>query len=138
MISFDLLGAITLTANAAVVMGAVTASYPGSQAARLRLGVALIGWFGVIVTLAAVGVFSHRRGIGTPAIGLAVLLPVLTLAYVGRRDPARSAILAIPLAALVGVNFVRVFGAFFLVLHATGRLERNSLGLNRPGLPSEV
>ncbi len=122
MESFDLLATITLTANAAVVIGAIATSFSGSQAARLRLGAALTGWFGVIVGLAAMGVFDHRRGIGTPAIGLAVLLPVLTLAYVGRREPLRSAVLAIPLAALVGVNFVRVFGAFFLVLHATGRL----------------
>ena len=122
MESFDLLATITLTANAAVIAGAIAASYPGSQLARVRLAAVFAGWFGVIVALAAVGIFDHRRGIGTPGIGIAVLLPVLALAYFGRREPVRSAVLAIPLALLVGVNFVRVFGAFFLVLHATKRL----------------
>ena len=120
--TFDLLGAIGLTVSAALLVGAIAAGTPGSPAARMRLAAVLAGWFGIIVALAAVGVFDDRRGIGTPAIGLAVVLPVLTLASIGSRETMRSAVLAVPLAVLVGVNAVRVLGVFFLLLHATGRL----------------
>ena len=123
MMTFDLLGAIGLTTSAAVVIGAIAASYAGSQTARLGLGAMLAGWFGLIVVLGTAGVFDYWRGIGTPGIGMAVLLPVLTLTYAARRfETIRSAVLAIPLAVLVGVNFVRILGLFFVLLHAAGRL----------------
>jgi hypothetical protein len=61
--------------------------------------------------------------VGAPALGLAVLLPVLVLAFaVTRVSILRSALLEIPVALLIGVNVVRILGVFFVLLRAAGRL----------------
>jgi hypothetical protein len=123
MITFDLLGAVGLTASATIIIALLAASYTGRPAVRIGIGAALGLWFALIVALGAVGAFGQARGLGTPGVGLAVVLPVLALVFAGRRVAGlRSARDAAPIELLVGVNFVRVLGAFFILLYANGRL----------------
>ena len=72
----DIIGAVTLTSIAFLVVGAlvVGAARNGAATARLAWGAAI--WFLAIVCLAAAGVFS-TRGIGTPVTGAVVLVPVV-------------------------------------------------------------
>ena len=91
MPSFDLIGAIALTASAAVMIGSLAAIQPEPPAARLRVGATLGGWFALIVALGALHVFDPDLGLGAPAMGIAVLAPVIVLAYAARRScPSRS------------------------------------------------
>lgn len=123
MTTFDLIGAIGLTAGAAILIGSLAASHSGPPVARIGIGIALAAWFALVVACGAAGVFDYRLGLGTPGLGAAVLLPVLILGYAGTQLPAfKSAVLAIPVALLIGVNFIRVGGVFFVLLHTDGRL----------------
>jgi hypothetical protein len=123
MITFDLLGAVALTASAAIMIALLAASYAGPPLLRIGIGAALGLWFALIAALGAAGAFGQARGLGTPGVGLAVLLPVLVLGLAKRRVAGlRSALDAAPIELLVGVNFVRVLGAFFILLYADGRL----------------
>src|SRR5438876_308112 len=122
MPSFDLIGAIELTASAAVLAGSL-AAVQLDPAARLRVGVLIGGWFVLIATLAAFQVFDPYRGLGAPAMGIAVLAPVLAFAYALRRSPAvDAAVLAAPVPVLIAIHVVRVLGLSFVLLYASNRL----------------
>lgn len=119
----DIIGAIVLTVFA---VGAPTTLILSSRlegAAARRLGAGVAAWFVGIITLAAAGLFSAGSGVGTPALGAAVLAPVLAVTLsTTRLATARRLALGIPLAALVVVNAGRVLGTFFVWLGAEGRL----------------
>lgn len=120
---FDLLGAIALTAGAAIVIGTLAASAPAEPPARRAIAAGLAAWFALIVLLGAAGTFDASRGIGTPGLGIAVAVPVLALAAAGLGSArANAALRAFPLAPLVAANAVRVLGVFFVLLYADGRL----------------
>jgi xanthosine utilization system XapX-like protein len=79
-------------------------------------------WFGVVASLAALSVFS-AAGVGTPAIGTALVVPiVLALWAVPRSSALREIALGTPLTALVALHAGRLLGFFFLLLVAAGRL----------------
>ena len=119
---FDLTGAIELTAGAGILVGSLAAIQP-EPAARLRIAAILGAWFALVVASAALHLFDPHLGLGTPAIGIAVLVPVIVLAYTGLRWPTvNAAVLAAPLALLIGVNVVRVLGVNFILLYANHRL----------------
>ena len=118
----DLLIAIVLTAAAAFVVWTFSAALPGPRPRRIKLATALVAWFAVIVALGATRVLAPET-LGTPAVGLVVVLPVVAFAILGTRIAGwREALMAIPLPALVAAHAVRVLGIFFLILHAQGRL----------------
>lgn len=122
--TLDIIGAIGLTASAATVVAGLVTGATDQPALRFRIAVVLAGWFALMVAGGASGVFDYRIGIGTPAIGAAVLIPILFLAYAATRLPGiASAISAIPTPFLIGVNCVRVLGVFFLLLHADRQLS---------------
>ncbi len=122
MPSFDLIGAIELTASAAILVGGLAAIQP-EPAARLRVGALLGGWFGLIAALAALQIFDPYRGLGAPAMGIAVLAPVIAFAYASRRSPAvHAAVLAAPVPFLIAIHVVRVLGLSFVLLYASNRL----------------
>jgi hypothetical protein len=119
---FDLIGAIELTAGAAILIGGLAAIQP-EPAARLRVASFLGGWFALVVAAAALHLFDPYVGLGTPAMGIAVLVPVIVLAYAGLRSPAvHAAMLAVPLALLIGLHVMRVLGIDFVLLYAKNRL----------------
>ena len=123
MTMFDVLGAIELTASAAILVSAMALGLRVGGWARFQLAACLAGWFGVVVALAATEALSRRQGIGAAGMGLVVFLPVVVLwAALLRLPSLRADLERVPLALLVGVHAVRVLGVSFLILHARGRL----------------
>jgi hypothetical protein len=120
----DVIAAITLTLLAAGAVGALVLTAPVERATRWSLLTGAATWFVIVTGLAAAGAFSDASPLGTPAIGLAVLAPVV-LGVVGalRTSLGRRLALGIPLAILIVVNAGRLLGAFFLLLHGGGRLS---------------
>ena len=120
----DLLAAIGLTAGAAIAVAGLSITVPAGPAGRSLVAIALAGWFALIVILGAAGIFADTGGSGPPAIGLAVLLPVVILAWASARPGLlRRAWHAIPLPVLIGVNAVRVLGIVMVLWHEAGRLS---------------
>ncbi len=120
---FDILGTIALTSIAVLLVGALILAGERDGERRSLLALLAVAWFVGIVGLAARGVFSRPTGIGTPAIGAAVVAPILVgLIAFARSRSARTFALGIPLTVLVGVHAGRLLGTFFLALHAAGRL----------------
>ena len=118
----DLVIAVVLTASAAAAAATLAAALPASGALRIGAAAALSAWFFAVVAIGASGL-AGPEALGTPAVGAAVLLPVLAVTILAAVRPSvRALLLAIPLPVLVGVNAVRVLGVFFLLLYAAGRL----------------
>src|SRR6185312_16789652 len=62
-------------------------------------------------------------GIGTPGLGLAVVIPIAVLsAVVLGTASGRDRVRRVPLAALVGIHSLRVLGLSFVLLYAAKRL----------------
>lgn len=119
----DLFGTIAITATMVVVLNAVISTLPVRP--RMRLGVALIIgiWVGSMVALGSSGAFADSQERDVPLIGLVFALPlILTGAFAIGVPAVRSALLAVPMPLLIGLNVTRVFGALFLLLAAEGRL----------------
>ena len=81
----DLLIAIVLTASAAFVVWELSSALPGPTPRRIKFATVLVAWFAVIVALGATRVLAPER-LGTPAVGLVVLLPVVAFAILGIAD----------------------------------------------------
>jgi len=123
MNAFDIVGAIELTASAAILVAVLAAGLGRTSRSRGLAAAAFAAWFGLIVLLAAAGSFDSRLGIGIRGVGAAVAAPVLILLWAGSRLPRlRAAVAEMPLALLIGVNAVRVLGISFIVLYSAGRL----------------
>jgi hypothetical protein len=120
--ALDLLIAIIATASAAIVIASLVLSTPASIRQRIGFAVVLAVWFFVAVALAATGIVSPS-GLGTPAVGLAVVIPIVLVAILAsRHGVVRDALDGIPLPIFIAVNIVRVFGIFFVIHYAGGRL----------------
>src|SRR5262245_1074994 len=119
----DMIGAITLSAAYAAMVGVLVAfaALRGS-AAIAALAVALI-WGIFIVAVAAPGGLAPGTTGPIPAVGLAfVLFFVLLFGSWFGSPQFRDALLSVPLPVLVGLNIIRIGGVFFLLLYAEGRL----------------
>ena len=119
----DLIGTMVLTAAIAVNLNATITMMPLSSAQKLT-AVALAGlWIGLAIALASAGVYAVTST-PVPAIGLMVGLPLVAAGAAALSlASAREALLALPLPLLVGLNAMRVFGGFFLLLAAQDRLS---------------
>ncbi len=119
----DILGAMSLTAIAAIGVAALSLAGSPRDVRRNRLVLLASGWFVTIAFLGALGVFSQAGGRGTLAIGVAVVAPVLVglIAY-ARSRPVRATGFSVPLAVLVGIHAGRLLGGFFVALYEAGRL----------------
>jgi hypothetical protein len=116
----DLIGAIALTALAIAGPAAVILTSPLDREQALRVAALTAAWFGAVAVLGGTGVFAQ---VGTAAVGLAVLGPVVIVAVSASRVSWVRALAAeTPLAVLIALHAGRLLGAFFLVLHAEGRL----------------
>lgn len=119
----DLIGAITLVAAIAVNLNATITTMPLSSAQRLT-AVAIAGsWIGLAVALGSTGLYAVTST-PVPAIGVMAALPVVAAVF-GAMSFAgvREALLALPVSLLVGLNIMRIFGAYFLLLAAQDRLS---------------
>ena len=116
----DALGAITLTVLGLASVAALILGSPLGPPAATRLAVVAGAWFVAVVVLTALGLFTR---VGPPAIVVAVLGPIAVGVGAALRGSAvRTLALGVPVALLVLVNAGRLLGAFFVALHADGRL----------------
>lgn len=119
MNSLDLLGAIGLGASAATVIALPALWYARD---RWPLTALHLAWLIVVAALGATGALAPDA-LGTPGLGLTVALPLTLVILATIASPAlRSGFAAIPLETLVGLNAVRVLGAFFVLLYGAHRL----------------
>jgi hypothetical protein len=119
----DLIGAVGLTASAAVVLAALSIGFGSSAATRIRITVALSVWFVLVVILAATRALYYEHGLGAPGLGVAVALPVIVLcSIVARTKSLHENFQRVPMWLLVGVHVVRILGISFIVLYASHRL----------------
>jgi hypothetical protein len=119
----DLIGTTVLTMAIAVNLNATITTMPLSSAQKLT-AVAIAGlWIGLAIALAGTGIYAVTAT-PVPAIGVMVVLPVLAVA-IAALSSARvgEVLLALPLPLLVGLNVMRIFGGFFLLLAAQDRLS---------------
>jgi hypothetical protein len=118
----DLLTAIAGTASAALVIWGLSSSLAASPRGKAIFAFVLAAWFSAAVAVGAAGVLMPDR-LGTPGVGAAVLLPILIAAWLSLQwTSLKQALLGIPLAVFIAVNAVRVFGLFFVIHYAEGRL----------------
>jgi hypothetical protein len=123
-ILFDLIGAVELTASAAITVALLSIGFGRSWTERAWLASALGAWFVLVVVFAATEIFSSRHGsLGVGGVGISVVVPLLVLCVAVFRVPSlRSALEKVPLALLIGVNTVRLLGVSFVLLYQMHRL----------------
>src|SRR5271170_4124961 len=119
----ETLSAITLTVDASIVVAFLAHALARTSSGRLAVAGVLATWFALVLAIGAGGALDPVHGLGVPALGLTVALPVAALIGALFAVPsARDAMLDTPLAALVAVNAIRVLGVLFLILYANGAL----------------
>src|SRR5215472_1940773 len=113
----DLIGTVAMTAAIAVCLVAITTTLPAALAGRLTLAAAAGAWVGFAVAVAGAGELA------SPAATLILFAtPIATVVAVASfSSTARASLLAMPMPMLVGLNAIRILGAFFLMLAAAGR-----------------
>ncbi len=117
----DIIASVVLTMLAVLFPAALIIASPLEGAHRRRLGAILLSWFVLVATLAAAGLFATANG--TPAIGLAVVVPIIVGLIAARYSAAvRTLVSETPLPLLVGLHAGRLLGVFFLLLYAEARL----------------
>jgi hypothetical protein len=120
---FDILSTIGLTASASLIVAFLAYAMAESPSGRLTVAGGLVAWFALVLAIGAGGALDPARGLGVPALGLTVVLPVAALVCASFAfAPIRAALAATPLPALVAVNTVRILGVIFVILYAAGRL----------------
>jgi hypothetical protein len=120
----DLIGSIVGMSAVSIDLVAFTQALPGTLARRLGLGAIAGAWVGLATALGAAGELAFTPGNPVPLIGVLLALPLLTVAVLALSSQrVRSALLAVPMPLLIGLNSLRVLGVLFLLLAVTGRLS---------------
>jgi hypothetical protein len=122
--ALDFIGGVILIAAVVVNISVFANALGISQPARIGF-VAVAGlWTGLQLSLYAAGAYQSPVVQTFPLIGPMVVLPPIiagVAAIFSQR--VRAILLAVPTELLIGLNAMRVFGAFFLLLAAAGRLS---------------
>jgi len=123
MASLDIIGAISLTAAAAFLVGTIAAAYPATLAERLRVIAGFALWFTLIVLASAFDLLDPVKGFGVPALGFAIVVPIAVMAFaaIGSGE-RRQRVRAIPMPALILPHVLRILAIQFLLLWSAGRL----------------
>jgi hypothetical protein len=121
--TFDILSTIAATGSAVLVGTLLSFALSGTANGRIRVGIGLLLWFLTVVTLGATGALDAYSGAGVVGLGAVIIVPLtlLPLAFLAY-PPTRAAASALPLAALIAVNIVRVLGVSFILLESAHRL----------------
>jgi hypothetical protein len=120
---FDILSTIGLTASASLIISFLAYAMAETPRGRLTVAGVLIAWFVLVLAIGAGGALDPAGGLGVPALGLTVVLPVVALVCAFFAfPPIRAALMATPLSALVAINTIRILGVIFVMLYAAGRL----------------
>jgi hypothetical protein len=118
----DFIGTIVITAVMVVSVNSVVSSLPVPRGLRIAAALAVGFWIGLAAASATAGLFTISRPF--PYIGLFVLFPLVATAVLAVLSPTwREALLGLPAPLLIGLNTNRIFGVFFLLLAAAGRLS---------------
>ncbi len=120
----NLIGSVVGMTAIAVNLVAVSAALELSPGTRLGLAAIVGAWVGLATGLGAAGNFAFAPNAPTPLIGVFAAAPLLivgALAYANRGF--RSALMAIPMHLLIGLNSMRVLGVLFLLLVLEGRFS---------------
>lgn len=126
----DLIGAILLGFNSAIVIGTLALGLGSTLGGRLRTAALLAAWLGIVIALGATGALhpedadpQNVRLAATAKLGIAVGLPIaLMVAAVLSIRSLKERVLSLPMTTLVGLNSIRVLGVLFLLLSAAGQL----------------
>jgi hypothetical protein len=120
----DFAGTIIVTASIVIVVNAVISALEIPRTAKLVL-TGIVGlWIGLQVALASAGAFAGPFSREFPVIGLMLVVPLAATAVAAWvSQSVRSALIALPQPLLIGLNVMRLVGAFFLLLAASGRLS---------------
>jgi hypothetical protein len=119
----NLLGAVVEMTTIIVSIVAFTSLLQGTLARRLGLAAIAGAWVGLASGLGAAGWLAFGAG-PVPLVGVLFMAPLLVTGALALRYPkVRSALLAIPMPVLIGLNALRVLGVLFLLLAAAGRLS---------------
>src|SRR5438132_11422525 len=106
--NIDLVGAVELTASAAIITGALSIGVGRSTASRDCIAFSLSLWFVLVVILAATRALYYEHGLGAPGLGLAVLAPVVLLcAIVARTKSLHENRPRAPMCLLLGDHVVQ-------------------------------
>src|SRR6185503_6312714 len=101
----EILSTIGLTASASLVIGFLAYAMADTPRRRLVAGGVLAGWFVLVLAVGAGAALDPARGIGVPALGATVALPVVALvATFFAFPPVRASLTAAPLPALIAAN----------------------------------
>jgi hypothetical protein len=119
----DLIGAIVGMSAVGVNLVAFTHTLPGTLVRRLSLGAIAGAWVGLASGLGAAGKLAFAAGL-VPLIGVLFTVPLLAVGVLALSSArVRSALLAVPLPLLIGLNSLRLLGVLFLLLALSGRLS---------------
>jgi hypothetical protein len=120
----DLIGAIVGMTAVAINLVAFTAVLPGPPARRLILAGVAGAWVGLASGLGAAGALDFSPNQPVPLIGVLFATPLLMVGALALIYPRlRTALLAVPMPLLIGLNAMRMLGVMFLLLTAAGRLS---------------
>jgi hypothetical protein len=120
----DLVGAIVGMTAVALNLVALTSVLPGSLARRLSVAAIAGGWVDLASGLGAAGKLAFAPNQPVPLVAVLFATPLLIVGVLALRSARmRSALMAIPMTLLIGVNALRVLGVLFLLLAAVGRLS---------------
>jgi hypothetical protein len=120
----DLIGSMVGMSAVGINLVAFTQALPGTLARRLGLGAIAGAWVGLATALGASGQLAFSPDNPVPLIGVLFALPLLTVGVLALSSQrVRSALLAVPMPLLIGLNSLRVLGVLFLLLALNGRLS---------------
>ena len=120
--NFDLISTAELSAGAAIVSMTLVWIFARTITQRIVIATALALWFATVLFIGSTGILAPNR-LGTPALGIAVILPILALTLLTlRTDRGRNSILQTPLPVLIAIHAFRALGFTFVVLYTAGRL----------------
>lgn len=120
----DIIGAIFATALYATVVGVLIGLSPVRAATKLAAFAFAAGWLAFIAAFAG-GFDLAEVTLGQMPVNLLPFVALVALLFGGwfLVPQFRSALLSLPLSALVALNIGRVAGIFFVFLYAQGRLS---------------
>jgi hypothetical protein len=121
----DMIGAIGGTAAYALLVGVLVGLSRMSGIAKFVAFATAAVWGIIIVVVAALGGFGQGVAgpVPVPPLAFICFLALLFGAWLAL-PKFRTAVLSVPLPALVGVNIARLGGVFFLILTTEDRLSK--------------
>jgi hypothetical protein len=114
----DSVGTILIFTSAAVILVAMTNALTSKPGQRTLFATIAGAYFGIAAVAAATGAVAR----GPQVVLILFGLPLVAAAVLWSRPRSHSAMIALPMPLLVGLNVIRSLGFMFLLLAADGRL----------------